>query len=88
MKDGIYLSSPVFASAVKAIILFGLKEDRKSYKNVSSYPLPLTKLQAWVKKRGQALAKLYGVPEAVPIVLDDEVRGGLMTSWVEAAKGR
>lgn len=86
MKDGLYLSSTKFANAVKAIILFGLKDDRKSPKNGQLYPE--NQMQAWAKKRAQALASLYNVPSHIPIVLDDEVTGGLLTTWVQDAQRR
>lgn len=87
MKDGIYLSSPVFSNAVRAIILFGLREDRCSLKNSLEFPMPLGKVQQWAKMRGHALGTLYGVPADVPIILDDEVPG-LLQGWQNAAQQR
>lgn len=86
MKDGIYLSASPLAGAVRAIILFGLKEDGKSYKNGIEFPAPLDQIQRWSKKRAQSLAALYGVPSEIPIVLDDEVVGGLLPQWIAEAQ--
>jgi hypothetical protein len=84
MKDAIYLSAPQFAHSVKAIILFGLKPDG-TYKNKPLFPV--AQLQQWVLARCSALAQLYRIPSNIPIVLDDEVEGGLLAEWVRLARG-